>query len=312
MLSGRTLYLGTDEGLSGFDGTEQTITTSVLDGQPVRDLEIDTASDGTVWAGSALGGSGLYRIDARGDSVESVGFENEWVWGVDRLPDGHLYVGTEPPGLYRHDADGFTALEGIHDVSGREEWTFGYEPFEAGHVHGITAHADRPERLFAAVEIGGILVSDDGGETWELRLQGEDVHRLAFAPDSADHVFAATETGVYESEDGGATWHVVEATDGLYVKLLRHGPDGTLFAPAATDMGDTDVQLYAYDSRWNRRGTVSGASVLAFGLVDGTFLLQQAGETGRLLVSNDGDEWEAVGPSIPRIRCIQSATGQSS
>lgn len=240
--------------------------------------------------------------------MESVQFNDRWVWGVDWLPDSRLYVGTEPPGLFRSNhGEEFTALDGIHKVDSREDWVFGYEPFEAGHVHGVTAHAGRPQRLFAAVEIGGILRSDDGGDTWQAHLPGTDVHRIAITPEDPDHVFAATETGIYESTDGGTTWQGVEATDGLYVKHLKFASDGTLYAPAASDMGDTEIQLFTHNGTWKQQEQLTGASVLAFAIVNGTLILQEASERARLLQSEDGGRtWTPVGPSLPRVRCIQA------
>jgi len=304
--AGTRLYLGTDDGVRVLDAAEMSVTATALSGNPVRDLAVGGTGPDTVWAGCALGGRGLHRVEDAGAAVESAGFEDRWVWGVDRLPDERLYVGTEPPGLFRREDGGFTRLDGIDEVAGREAWSFGYAPFEAGHVHGLTAHPTRPERLYGAVEIGGVLLSTDGGATWQSRLRGEDVHRLTVTPGDPDHVFAAAETGVYESRDAGDSWEVVDPTEGMYVKHLAYGPAGVLFAPAAGDMGDTDVRVFAYDDGWERRMTVPNASVLAFAVVDGALLLQQAGDRGRLLVSTDGGRtWDPVGPELPRVRCIR-------
>lgn len=305
------LYLGTDDGLRVLDadGGDPTAVASALAGSPVRDVAVDPDDGDRAWFGAALGGWGLHRTADGGATVETVGFEDRWVWGVDRLPDGDLYVGTEPPGLFRaEDGATFAELDGVHDVAGRDDWRFGYEPFEAGHVHGCTAHPDRPGRLFAAVEIGGVLVSDDGGDSWRAALRGADVHRLAVDPADPDRVVAATESGVYESHDGGRTWECVGATEGLYVKFVVFGPGGACYAPAAADMGDTTVRLFVGDEgTWERRATVDGASVLAFAVVDGTLLLQRA-DDGRLLASDDGGRsWTPVGPALPRVRAIAAA-----
>lgn len=299
------LYVGTDDGLRVVDADSATVTATALRDTPIRDISVGPTDPDRAWMACALGGSGLYRTDDAGETVMAVGLTDRWVWGVDRLPDGHLYAGTEPPDLLRREDEEFVALDGVHDVDGREDWTFGYEPYEAGHIHGVTAHPDRPRRLFAAVEIGGVLVSDDGGDQWQSRLTGADVHRLAIDPDDPDVVYAATESGVYESRDGGATWCEVDAVSGLYVKHLAFGPDGTLYAPAGDGMGDTDVRLFVRDDGWERRSTITDASMLAFAVADGRLYLQQSGSTGRLLASDDeGRTWTPTGPSLPRARCI--------
>ena len=92
-----------------------------------------------------------------------------------------------------------------------------YSP-EAGCVRGFAFHG---ERAYAAVEVGGVLRSDDGGETWRLAegsdgnpdLDGPpepfvypDVHSIDVHPSSPDLVFAPTGGGFYRSIDGGRTW----------------------------------------------------------------------------------------------------------
>jgi hypothetical protein len=77
------------------------------------------------------------------------------------------------------------------------------------------------DRMYAAAEVGGVLVSDDSGETWKL-VEGSDgkpdlnrdlgtmihpdVHSIAVHPTSSDIVTAATGGGLYRSMDAGRTW----------------------------------------------------------------------------------------------------------
>jgi hypothetical protein len=324
-LSDCLLYLGTDDGLRVLSVADEAVTVleRALEDRPVRDVAVDPANPDRAWAACGLGGHGLHRTTDGGATVDPACLTDRWVWGIDRLPDGYLYAGTEPPGLFRIRDGEAVELTGIHDVAGREDWRFGYEPYEAGHVHGLAAHPRRPQRLFAAVEIGGILVSDDGGDTWRARRQGADVHLLAVAPGDPDRAWAATESGVLETRDGGETWAVVEQTDGLYVKYVAVRPDSSVYALAAPDMGATDVGLFvrdgdvdesgarddtAADAAWTRRTTRADTSVLAFAAVDDTLLVQAAGDRGRLRYSDDGGRsWTAVGPELPRIRVIAPA-----
>jgi len=74
-------------------------------------------------------------------------------------------------------------------------------------------------RVYAAVEVGGLLRSDDGGQTWGL-VEGStgspaaapagtihpDVHSVSVHPSSSDLVFAPTGGGFHRSEDGGKSW----------------------------------------------------------------------------------------------------------
>jgi hypothetical protein len=64
----------------------------------------------------------------------------------------------------RDEGHTFHALEGIERLQSRRHWSFFYEPFRAGHIHGLAIHPDRPERLFAGVEHGALIYTHDGGE----------------------------------------------------------------------------------------------------------------------------------------------------
>jgi hypothetical protein len=74
------------------------------------------------------------------------------------------------------------------------------------------------------VEVGGVLRSDDRGETWQLaggssgkpgmgsQAKGQvhpDVHSIAVHPSSAELVFAPTGGGFFRSTDSGETWELL-------------------------------------------------------------------------------------------------------
>jgi photosystem II stability/assembly factor-like uncharacterized protein len=85
--------------------------------------------------------------------------------------------------------------------------------------------------------VGGVLRSDDTGETWRLAggstgepafdipptpLVHADVHSVASHPSSPDLVFAVTAEGLYRSMDGGETWTVTHA--GSYCRAVWVDP----------------------------------------------------------------------------------------
>lgn len=236
------VVLGTDDGRRTLESGDESVCLvgSTLEGQTVRDVSIHPSNPDRALIACGLGGWGLHLTTDGGRTADSLGFEGRHVWGVARHPadPDKIYVGTEPPGLYRRSEpeEPFTELDGIHEVPSREEWSFFYDPFEAGHVHGFAAHPDRPDRLFAGVEIGCVLRSEDRGETWSDPLAGRDVHRLAVDPADPDRVFAATGTGVYRSRDGGDSWAVIDATDGYYCKAVRFGTDAAYATGAERDV----------------------------------------------------------------------------
>jgi photosystem II stability/assembly factor-like uncharacterized protein len=78
----------------------------------------------------------------------------------------------------------------------------------------MTIHPSVPTTLYACVEQGALLRSDDDGETWyefdSYVLPDDatyhDVHRLTIHPRNHDIVYLATGLGLNRSEDGGRTW----------------------------------------------------------------------------------------------------------
>jgi photosystem II stability/assembly factor-like uncharacterized protein len=133
-------------------------------------------------------------------------------------------AGTEPAGIFvsRDGGNTWSSRPEVSKLRDANGWFLPYSK-AAGCVRGFAVA--RPEhgygRIYAAVEVGGILISDDGGTTWRLvegsdgspnmnRVLGTmihpDVHSLTVHPTSPDLVTAATGGGLYRSSDGGRSW----------------------------------------------------------------------------------------------------------
>jgi photosystem II stability/assembly factor-like uncharacterized protein len=307
------LYLGTEDGLRTLRADDSGVTevASGLDGNAVRAIDVSPEDSDNVFVGCGLRGWGLHRTTDGGESFESVGFEDEWVWGVRRHPanPATVYVGTEPPMLYRStdDGDRFRALESIEDVPSRDEWEFFHEPFDDGHVHGIALHPDRPERIVAGVENGPLVRSTDGGHTWTDWTDMADVHRVTVHPEDPDRLFAGTGYGLYTSEDGGADWVVVPDLDGEYIHAIEFSPQDPdrMYAYAS----DERMPLYrSTDGGKSWTGIDEGlpaaraADTLRVHPGNPDVLFYAGGEEeGRLFVSPDaGDSWEELDSSLPK------------
>ena len=129
-------------------------------------------------------------------------------------PDNPMWVfaGSEPAEIYLSQDGGLTwqARPEVPQMRDQHGWYLPYSP-EAGCVRGFAFHgAD----CFAAVEVGGILISRDYGETWTLNQSDQfperdihpDVHSVVAHPSSVNLVAAPTGGGFFHSDDGGATW----------------------------------------------------------------------------------------------------------
>src|SRR5512146_3478587 len=90
-------------------------------------------------------------------------------WGEDQ--PGSVLVGTEPAAIFRSHDLGIT-WQGCPEVAELRDhfgWSLPYSP-EAGCVRGFALHGSR---AYAAVEVGGVLASDNGGQSWQL-VSGSD------------------------------------------------------------------------------------------------------------------------------------------
>jgi photosystem II stability/assembly factor-like uncharacterized protein len=91
-------------------------------------------------------------------------------------------------------------------------------PFAGWVVSSLRWDPNRPGRLWVA--LGGVwgggqvAFSDNLGRSWAARSAGlpeEPVYSLALAPGRPGRLFAGTLSGVYGSEDGGASWRQLTA-----------------------------------------------------------------------------------------------------
>lgn len=160
--------------------------------------------------------NGIYRSDDSCDSWRAVnnGLTLQHVRWLAAYPDDpqRIFAGTEPAGIFLS-LDGGNSWRGCPEVGelrAAQGWYLPYSP-EAGCVRGF---AFAGKRVYAAVEVGGMLVSDDYGETWDMSKEPAspggkihpDVHSVGAFPGSARMVAAPTGGGFYFSEDGGETW----------------------------------------------------------------------------------------------------------
>jgi len=179
------------------------------------------AREGVILAGTT---DGVYRSDDHGRTWReaSAGLSARhirWMAYHPEQPDFEL-AGTEPAGIFisRDGVESWRECPEVAEMRRRFRWYLPYSP-EAGCVRGFAYHGDRS---YAAVEVGGVLVSQDGGETWTL-VQGShgeprstpppfidpDVHSIEVHPSSADWIYAPTGGGFYRSMDGGASWELL-------------------------------------------------------------------------------------------------------
>ena len=94
--------------------------------------------------------------------------------------------------------------------------------------HQMDVSPADPQTIYG--NYGGLQVSHDGGNTWTATGPAPD-HLIAIAASGikAETLYAATETGLQISSNGGANWQPL-AFDGDVVSMVKSGPKGILLA----------------------------------------------------------------------------------
>ena len=316
------LILATEQGIVSCEreGDGWVFTNRSLTDQHVTSV---IAREGVILAGTE---NGIFRSDDEGDTWEeaSNGLTARHVRWMAFHPDlsDFEFAGTEPAGIFvSHDGgESWRSCHEVMQLRDQFKWNLPYSP-EAGCVRGFAFHGSR---VYAAVEVGGVLVSDDKGETWVLAdgsdgnpdLEGPpepliypDVHSLEVHPSSPDLVYAPTGGGFYRSKDGGQTWKLfydcycravwVNPNDPQYVILSpADGVDRNGRIEESRDGGETwALASNGLQVPW-RRGMVERF----FQANNELFAVLSNGQL--LSASLSALEWKCILPNIPDVNAL--------
>lgn len=198
----------------------------------VQALTPHPGEPGTFFAATRVG---LYKSADSGASWRKleVPGRNEQLWSVTLHPGRPevMFAGAAPVGVYRSDDSG----EHWRRVGSAEPMP---ELCDYSNAKGLTSRLMRiaidpvnPELMFGACETNGLIVSEDGGETWrdssqaliDLSERHEhlrsaiitpnqtegmlDGHAVVVTPAHPGVVFYACRMGLFSSADLGKTWH---------------------------------------------------------------------------------------------------------
>jgi photosystem II stability/assembly factor-like uncharacterized protein len=146
-----------------------------------------------------------------------------------------MFAGYEPCAIYRSE-DG-----GIHwKRMNTERVTFPhittYMPPLGKRVIGIAADPSNPMDMYASIEVGGLLASRDGGESWESIIDGPyvrnntlDLHGVQVSQAAPGTVYIITQVAMFRSRDRGQHWEHVQIEEmfpgGSYCRGLLVAPD---------------------------------------------------------------------------------------
>ena len=120
----------------------------------------------------------------------------------------------------------WSEISSFRQVPGAERWCVPLTPPQTARARGITLDPSDDARWWIGVEVGGVLHTDDAGETWRVLLPtapgvpvNPDIHQVVRHP-RRGVLFASTgygrmdaseprdqrSAGVFASEDGGKSW----------------------------------------------------------------------------------------------------------
>lgn len=198
----------------------------------VRAVLIRPGDPDTIYAGTQ---DGPYLSTDGGDTWRRLNFpgHNAVIWTIAQHPTrpNVMYAGTAPIALYRSLDSGESWHRLVNAISPGHCERVGFD----SRVLRISVDPNRPDDIYAALEVGGVIRSTDGGETWadmsaplialaELpHLQSNvgdrhcghcegmlDSHATAISPAAPHTVFLGLRMGLFRSDDRGASWYDTE------------------------------------------------------------------------------------------------------
>ena len=292
------------------DGSART----ALEGRGAQSLAGDPKDPDTLYVGTS--DEGLFKsTDGGGSWEELTGIEHPRVTAAAVSPaDGAVYAGTEPSALFvsRDGGASWRELEGMRKLPSAPTWSFPPRPWTS-HVRAIAPSHEDPDLVVVGIELGGVVRSTDGGQTWQDQRPGAqaDCHSLAAHHADPGLLYEAGGGGFAQSRDFGDSWEAADKGMALRYAwgLAADAEDPTLvYASAASGPGRAHEGGHSGAAIYRRRSDVTWEAVLedlaAFpyglcpdpeapgtvyaGLGDGTILRSQ----------DSGERWEEFA-SVP-------------
>jgi photosystem II stability/assembly factor-like uncharacterized protein len=207
---------------------------------------------------------GIWRSKDAGESWQRLSAPKPElsVWSLFRHPKSNqtLFAGYEPCAIYRSTDDGRT-WSALPIGATFPEITMTPEAFPK-RVLSMAIDPYDPNLVYAAIEIGGLLRSRDGGSSWEAAIDGVyvtedsvDVHSVVTDSTAPGTVTIATRIGVFKSENRGERWRHLGVPklrpQGSYCRFLAPSPDDprTLYLAGGNDFdGDKGAFFVTKDS----------------------------------------------------------------
>jgi photosystem II stability/assembly factor-like uncharacterized protein len=294
-----------------------------LEGRGARCVAVDPGDPDTLYVGTS--DEGLLKSEDGGTSWEKLsGVEHPRVTALAVSPvDGAVYAGTEPSSLFvsRDGGASWRELEGLRNLPSAPTWSFPPRPWTS-HVRAIAPSPADPKLVVAGIELGGIVRSPDGGETWQDQRPGAyaDCHSLAAHPSSPAALYEAGGGGFAESGDFGDSWSAADGGMDLRYAwgLAVDSEDPTLvYASAASGpgrahgSGSSDAAIYRRRDGGSWETLLDGLAAFPYALAadpQAPGALYAGFGDGTILRSSDaGESWDEVARTPSGLAALAAA-----
>ena len=242
-------------------GCEWELATRGLPEKPLlRNIAIDPQDSAVIYCGVQ---DGAYRSEDRGDHWERLDLPGDpvTVWSITFHPNDPkvIYVGGEDTTLRRSE-DGGKSWDLI-PISATFPSVTMTPKVLAKRILGVAVDPNLPDEIYASIEVGGLLRSRDGGESWEGVSEGYyhnddsvDCHGVLVSSVHPRHVSVIARAGLFRSSDGGDHWSWGNikriGARGTYSRVIREvpGDPSTLYLGTGPQFrGDHGELLRSHD-----------------------------------------------------------------
>ena len=295
-----------------------------LTGRGALCLAADSKDPETLYVGTS--DAGLFKSeDSGGTWKELSGIAHTRVTAVAVSPtDGAVYAGTEPSALFvsRDGGGTWRELEEMRKLPSQPTWSFPPRPWTS-HVRAIALSFSDPDLVVVGIELGGVLRSTDGGETWQDQRPGAqpDCHSLSAHPEATELLYEAGGGGFARSTDFGDSWESVDGGMGLHYVwgLATDSEDPSLvYASAAQGPYRAHVRGSSGAAIYRRLGNEPWQAVLENLEAFPYALCPDPGEPGAVYAGlgdgtilrgvGAGESWEEVARVAPGLQAIAAVS----
>jgi len=271
---------------------------------------------------------GVWRSTDRGATFRRTAFPDDkkevWSFMVDSRDSKKMLAGASPIDVYRSEDGG----QSWRKLPTPKIGTHCKGPF-ASRVMRLAQHPTKPNEIFAALEINGVMHSSDGGESWTDCSEGLiklselphlkskivsdttaegmlDGHAVTINPADPDAAIVALRMGLFRTADKGRTWQDMEmkrfspVTYGRDVKASPTEPN-TLYTALSVAASSHDGAIYRSQDggkSWQRFDKVQvHGTIMSIGLHqrDPSQVYIGARYDGEVFGTQDGGQsWQAM------------------